>query len=46
MKKALAALLSMTMVLGFAGCTGENSDGMIFDTAFSAKDAIKIEDID
>lgn len=39
MKKTLAALLSLTMVLGFTGCTGENSDGMIFDTAFSTKDA-------
>ena len=46
MKKTLTALLSLTMVLGFTGCTGENSDGMIFDNAFSAKDAIKIEDID
>ena len=46
MKKALAALLSMTMVLGFTGCTGENNGGTVFDTAFSAKDAIKIEDID
>ena len=46
MKKALAALLSMTMVLGFTGCTGENNEDTIFDTAFSAKDAIKIEDID
>ena len=46
MKKALAALLSMTMVLGFTGCTGENNGDTIFDTAFSAKDAIKIEDID
>lgn len=46
MKKALAALLSMTMVLGFTGCTGENNEGTVFDTAFSAKDAIKIEDID
>lgn len=46
MKKTLAALLSMTMVLGFTGCTGENNGGTVFDTAFSAKDAIKIEDID
>lgn len=46
MKKALAALLSMTMVLGFTGCTGENNGDTIFDTEFSAKDAIKIEDID
>ena len=46
MKKTLAALLSMTMVLGFTGCTGENNEDTIFDTAFSAKDAIKIEDID
>ena len=46
MKKTLATLLSLTMVLGFTGCTGENNGGTVFDTAFSAKDAIKIEDID
>lgn len=46
MKKALAALLSMTVIFNFTGCSGENESGGIFDTAFSAKDAIKIEDID
>lgn len=46
MKKILAALLSTTLMFGFTGCAGENDDGGIFDTAFSAKDAIKIEDID
>lgn len=46
MKKILAVLLSMAMVLGFTGCIEEKSDGTVFDIAFSAKDAIKIEDID
>ncbi|MGN1128716.1 MAG: hypothetical protein ACI4T6_07150, partial [Candidatus Flemingiibacterium sp.] len=46
MKKALAAALSIIMLLGLVGCGGENGGGSVFNAAFSAKDAIRIEDID
>lgn len=46
MKKALTALLSISMILSLTGCGGENGGGTIFETNFSVKDAIKIEDID
>ncbi|WP_432650676.1 DUF6591 domain-containing protein [Huintestinicola sp.] len=45
MKKTVTALcLSITMLFGLTGCSG--NEGSVFDSTFSAKDAIKIEDID
>ena len=45
MKKAVTALcLSISMLFGLTGCSG--NDVSVFDSTFSAKDAIKIEEID